>query len=1221
MVAESGRTREEEGRVMELIRKVAGGGEGPTNAAEKSGWFTEREAFEGAESAGRLVARAGGEVGLWGVLAAEGVKPASIARGFSSALSSGPGGRARLELSRFYAALLALDGSPAQGLFEEIAWSCAIASVRTHFAAEGGSVEVLENLTKAISERLNLNAFESTITTTIEALAPLSREVHAKSVSEDGSIEVEITGLWEKSLLALFRFLVAVVKSGEGIRSSSAVVLMRSLQPVLALEVSNRKAPTKVKQWLRQGTLGFLRGFSGEFQGDGRSTASKAVGALARHCCIKAPENAEAREHGSSSVASLASFLPSEQAAEFVLFLTKMFRHPQTNQRVFALEVAQRLAEICFQPGDSVPQGFHLDLTTLVQGILDRALDKAGFIRVKAITCVSSIVCGVCKRYNEDQANLATKVKDLDAIVGESMKRKVIALAIGRSKDSKPAVRKAALSLLENVLPLCEGIDSKSVQAITSASHDAYVSVRKQAAVAASSLYNSFRDKEFSCRMWLQVVLPLSLDAEPTIQNKCKESFQKEFLNSISCGSGGIFLRLLELENNFALLFRKVMNETKFTHSQLSKVARVLQESIQKMDDASTEAGHWIVLSEVVAKYPSLLKGDFIQGTLKKLDAYIGEPKTLARVMQTTANCAKSLDRDFSLEMCKVVTQRLRTFSVPIDAISYCLATLHQLSQTLSSSGDGTCANFVSSVAQGAEQFFKESMEEKNLVALQKELASAIYTMGELSLLKSFHVSAGVVTLVQGMTSDRLLGSGVCIPHAILAHSWACLGKFCHGDEELAKRFIPLFFHEIKNTNISAVRNNIMLILADLCTKYTSLVDVHIGEIAQCFHDPSEMVRRQTLIALASLLQQDFLKWRGPIFHCFLLSLVDDSKAVQSLGNFLLSTSLSHKASLLAYNFFVQTLFALNGHSSHTNLAMGVESQTLVTTNIRDLAGSDEASRQKRCVIYHHLLKRMAPEHKFQIAAKLCEDCIGHFVENTLDFDTHSEVLRDTLVVLSSKEIKADIAVQSFEAEEDRKLAFAAVKGKLISAMMKKHLIGAIVPLIIELKGILEARKSPLLGILLNFACAVLKEHKEEVEEILVADNTFAKEVLYEMQQENKSRQPLIRPPETPGLESPILKGNTFSTPVAPATASRSPLPVGTSSKTPLAAEVLQEEGMVTARSVQINSEKKYLGSTKTSMENGENLPRENSAKGGQEEGKSNNEVRRLSSLFNAAAD
>ena len=169
-------------------------------------------------------------------------------------------------------------------------------------------------------------------------------------------------------------------------------------------------------------------------------------------------------------------------------------------------------------------------------------------------------------------------------------------------------------------------------------------------------------------------------------------------------------------------------------------------------------------------------------------------------------------------------------------------------------------------------------------------------------------------------------------------------------------------------------------------------VDVHIGEIAKCFDDPSEMVRRQTLIVLASLLQQDFLKWRGPIFHCFLLSLVDESASVRSLGNFLLSTSLSHKASLLAYNFFVQTLFALNGHDGYANLSMSLESQALVATSIRDLAGSDEGNRQKRCVVYHHLLKRMTPEHKFQIAAKICEDCVGGFVEGKLCFDAQGEL-------------------------------------------------------------------------------------------------------------------------------------------------------------------------------------------------------------------------------------
>jgi condensin-2 complex subunit D3 len=901
----------------------------------------------------------------------------------------------------------------------------------------------------------------------------------------------------------------------------------------------------------------------------------------------------------------------------------------QTNQRVFAIEVVHHLAEECSVVNNRNEefQGSNLTWKILIEGIIDRALDKISFIRVKAINCLASMLLFINKNGYENPIG-----KAMEATVGsetsmdsQDLKQKIVLLAINRSRDSKPTVRKAALSLLEQSLLLCDGIDSKSMKAITSASHDTFVSVRKQSATTVSSLFNAFSGKENVCRMWLQVILPLCLDTEVSIQTACKDYFQKEFLDSLARGKCQEFISFIACESNFALLLRKVMGVTKLTHSQLARVAKALQNAIRGLDDPAAETGFWIILSEVVAKYPSLLDSGFIHAALKNLDAYLSEGRTLARVMQTISNSAKKMNHEFCLEACSVLTDKLKTFSVPIEAISYCLSALHEVSKVVNSTSTATASmNYLSTVATSAEQLFKDCMARKNLAGSESNLACALYTMGDLSLLKSFQISSGVVSLVQSMTSDRLLGLDVKIPQTVQAHSWACLGKFCLKNEDLAKKMIPLFFHEIKKTRISAVRNNIMLILADLCTKYTSLVDVHIGEIAECFDDPSEVVRRQTLIVLATLLQQDFLKWRGPIFHCFLLSLVDDSKTVQSLGSFLLSTSLSQKASQLAYNFFVQTLFALNGHSSHTNLAMKVEAESLVRTNLKDLAGSDDTNRQKRCIIYHHLLKRMSPEHKFQIAAKICEDCISPLVDNNLDFDSHIEVLRDSLVVLASKEMKVHVSVQSSEVEEDQNLAFAAAKGKVISAMMKKHLVDTIVPLVIELKRILEAQKSPLLGILLNFACAVLKEYKEEIEEILVADNTFAKEVLYEIQQENNSRQPLIHGHES-APNSPILKGNSFATPIAPQTVARSPLPVGTSSKTPLAAEVLQDEGMMTAKSVKKNSEKKYLESARLLHPVGENTPAGNAqvpaSKEKGDDKNNNNEVRRLSSLFNAAAD
>lgn len=43
---------------------------------------------------------------------------------------------------------------------------------------------------------------------------------------------------------------------------------------------------------------------------------------------------------------------------------------------------------------------------------------------------------------------------------------------------------------------------------------------------------------------------------------------------------------------------------------------------------------------------------------------------------------------------------------------------------------------------------------------------------------------------------------------------------------------------------------------------------------------------------------QDYVKWRGPLFHRFLVALVDDSPSVCALAEYLLSDTLASKVNL-----------------------------------------------------------------------------------------------------------------------------------------------------------------------------------------------------------------------------------------------------------------------------------------------------------------------------------
>lgn len=77
--------------------------------------------------------------------------------------------------------------------------------------------------------------------------------------------------------------------------------------------------------------------------------------------------------------------------------------------------------------------------------------------------------------------------------------------------------------------------------------------------------------------------------------------------------------------------------------------------------------------------------------------------------------------------------------------------------------------------------------------------------------------------------------------------------------------------------------------------------------------------------------------------------------------------------------------------------------------------------------------------------------------------------------------------------------AAAAARGKITQAV-KKSLIQNMIPIFIELKRLLENKNSPLIGSLMECLRIILKDYKNEIDEILIADKQLQKELLYDMQ-------------------------------------------------------------------------------------------------------------------------
>lgn len=80
-------------------------------------------------------------------------------------------------------------------------------------------------------------------------------------------------------------------------------------------------------------------------------------------------------------------------------------------------------------------------------------------------------------------------------------------------------------------------------------------------------------------------------------------------------------------------------------------------------------------------------------------------------------------------------------------------------------------------------------------------------------------------------------------------------GKLCLQHEELVQKYLPVFARELEVGTEVAVRNNVVVIMCDLCVRYTNIVDNYIPNISACLRDSEAVIREQTLIMLTNLLQ------------------------------------------------------------------------------------------------------------------------------------------------------------------------------------------------------------------------------------------------------------------------------------------------------------------------------------------------------------------------------
>ncbi|XP_035040241.1 condensin-2 complex subunit D3 isoform X1 [Hippoglossus stenolepis] len=717
-------------------------------------------------------------------------------------------------------------------------------------------------------------------------------------------------------------------------------------------------------------------------------------------------------------------------------------------------------------------------------------------------------------------------------------------LLLQHVKDSKTNVRKSALQALVSLMK--HAVIPMSWENLTTLSErcrDPAVSVRKKALQCMGDLLVAKPDCSMVQKAWLQGVVPALADSENSVQDKALEALDQLVLSQVKPYSASCHLDISQkltwdllcllchkcqnLSPYFSRAFTIWSKQDKFTPTFITNLI-----SHTKADHAE---GAWLFLSKAVVLSPRLPYGKILEAWDNMISSKDENVTTCCHILSVMGNIAAYLNEDTKDRIVDDLMSWLKTFNLALEVISAAVETLYHLGRSddikqtqafLNQHGGellSLCEGYLSSVI----------LTEKGAENLNEELmVKHLHTLGVVSLHCPAEVGKRTVLLVESVLtihSDKLAEcpeelpaslplsqfKANSLPSRVKAHAVITLGKLCLQHEELVQKYLPVFARELEVGTDVAVRNNLVVVMCDLCVRYTTIVDHYIPNISACLRDDEAVIREQTLIMLTNLLQEDFVKWKGSLFFRFMVVLVDPVPVISSLCEYCLLHLLLKKNPEMFSQHFIECIFFFNSYTKHKsyNKFPQSESEKLKFS----LKGVQY--REKRFQIYRFLLEHFTDAQRFHITNKISQTVLACFVDKELPLDADgAEMLSETFNILSLKEMKlqaisAPAGVMAGEETEEENMAtmakavVQAAQKKVVSQVQKKAFIENTVPLIISLKILLEQKRSPALRDLMTYLQVTMQDYRNEVTEFFSGDEQLMAELEFALRTAEKERE------------------------------------------------------------------------------------------------------------------
>lgn len=727
---------------------------------------------------------------------------------------------------------------------------------------------------------------------------------------------------------------------------------------------------------------------------------------------------------------------------------------------------------------------------------------------------------------------------------------KLLPLILRRCNDDKTLTRKAAVQALEclvTVVPHCLGEEAISV--LRHRCMDVAVSVRKQALESMTALLLN-RDDQILEKPWLSDVLALVVDRETTVQDKCVDVFRQSIIDCLSNGGedGQRAWRLLKsttLDSTTTRYAQRILQHLQKRGLISNQLVVIIERATA---DEEKAAAAWFLLSELAAHSRFNVNG------LK--DAWANGLLTgnvLNYALKVLAVRAKSLP-PATLEFFMFdLKRRIETFALPSENIADAMNAVWQFCSTGKTEGfEAWCNEIANRCVNYLYPIVYDTNSEVQSQRSEEDILRRMFMLGELFQLcssstvneRNFYMIMAFVAAKRyqdlqareestsqqnrsevsasqhTISPQRNAQINQNISYTVRSHAVIALGKLCLQDESLAKKTVSILVSELDEASDAAIRNNTVIVLSDLCLRYTSVIDPHIGRISRRLRDPSPLVRKQTLTLLTNLLKEDYLKWKGALLFRFLTALLDADAQIRAFAEFCLVNILLQRQPTMFFLHFLECLFYFND-TRHPSWHASVDVQGDEKKEAFALSGQE--NRGLRLYLYRFMLSHFTDQHRFETTKRICHDILGAVADEIVPLDKNvNEVLADCLIVLASKEMKLASLSSTAGGESAEDLgdevdptgaAVAEVAKKAISQAVKHETLEHIVPTIMSLKIVLLRNNlKGLVRLLLVYLGELMKDYKNEMKDILAADRTMCKEIEYDLKRQESNAVPVQLP-------------------------------------------------------------------------------------------------------------